>query len=138
MDEATINLVRSRAREHCEYCRIPEQYYTELFQIEHIVARCHGGGEEPENLALACRHCNLHKGPNLSGLDSITSELTRLFNPRTDNWEEHFNIEHGVVHGLTAIGRTTAYVLDMNSDRRIELRLALRELLGDTWWRWRQ
>ena len=134
MDDETAFFVRTRAKERCEYCRIPERYYTELFQIEHIVARCHGGGDEPQNLALACRHCNLHKGTNLAGMDPIGSELTRLFNPRSDAWDEHFDIEHGVVQGLTAIGRTTAYVLDMNAERRIELRLALRDLEGEQWW----
>jgi hypothetical protein len=137
MDHETILIVRARAKHRCEYCRIPQRHYTEQFQIEHIVPRCHGGGDETENLALACRHCNLHKGTNLSGIDRASSQLTRLFHPRTDAWEEHFNVEDGVVHGLTAIGRTTAYVLDMNSERRIELRLAIRELEGEQWWqRW--
>lgn len=56
MDDEMSHFVRTRAADRCEYCRIPEQYYTELFQIEHIVARCQGGGDEPGNLALACRH----------------------------------------------------------------------------------
>ena len=134
MDDETTLFVRTRAREHCEYCRLPQRHYTELFQVEHIVARCHGGGDELGNLALACRHCNLHKGPNLSGIDPESSELTRLFNPRTDTWEEHFTIERGVVRGRTAIGRATAYVLNMNTERRIELRLALGDLEGGQWW----
>ena len=37
------------------------------YHVEHIVA--HGGRDDSENLALACYHCNAHKGPNLSGLD---------------------------------------------------------------------
>ena len=134
MDDEISQFVRTRATHRCEYCQVPEKYYTELFQIEHVVARYHGGGDELGNLALACRHCNLHKGTNLSGLDPTTSELTRLFNPRNDSWEEHFCIERGVIRGLTAIGRATAYVLNMNAERRIELRLALRELAGDQWW----
>jgi hypothetical protein len=133
MDDETTLFVRARAGDRCEYCRIPERYYTDLFQIEHVVARSHGGGDDTDNLALACRHCNLHKGPNLSGIDPLTSGLTRLFNPRTDAWEQHFTLERGVVRGLTAIGRTTAYVLNMNTDRRVELRLALRDLEGERW-----
>jgi len=135
MDDETVLSVRHRARERCEYCRLPERYYTDRFQIEHIVARSHGGGDEPDNLALACRHCNLHKGPNLSGLDPASSKLTRLFNPRTDAWDEHFTIERGIVRSLTAIGRTTAYVLNMNTDRRIALRLAIGDLEGEEPWR---
>jgi len=134
MDDDTILFVRARARGRCEYCRLPERYYTDRFQIEHIVARSHGGSDEAGNLALCCRHCNLHKGPNLSGIDPLSSELTRLFNPRTDAWEDHFTVERGVVRGLTAIGRTTACVLNVNTDRRIELRLALSELQGEQWW----
>jgi hypothetical protein len=135
MDDGTVFFVRARAGDRCEYCRLPERYYTGLFQIEHIVARSHGGGDEVHNLALACRHCNLHKGPNLSGIDPIGSELTRLFNPRTDIWVEHFAVEGGVVRGLTAIGRATVYVLNMNTARRIGLRLALHDLEGEHWWR---
>lgn len=134
MDDKTTLLVRTRAGLRCEYCRLPERYYTELFQIEHIVARSHGGGDDHHNLALACRHCNLHKGTNLSGIDPLTSRLTRLFNPRTDNWAEHFTIQRGVVCGLTAVGRTTVSVLNMNTDRRSELRLALADLEGEQWW----
>ncbi len=130
-DDETAILVRARAGDRCEYCRLPEWCYTGLFQIEHIVARSHGGGDDVHNLALACRHCNLHKGPNLFGIDPLSSDLTRLFNPRTDAWVEHFSIEHGVILGLTAIGRTTAYVLNMNTDRRIGLRLALYDLEGE-------
>jgi hypothetical protein len=48
---------------------------------------------------------------------------------------EHFHIENGVISGLSAVGRTTAYVLNMNAESRIKLRLALRELEGDIWWR---
>lgn len=56
MDDETALFVRTRAKDRCEYCRIPQRYYTELFQLEHIVARFHGGGDEPQNLAQACRH----------------------------------------------------------------------------------
>jgi len=80
-----------------------QRYYGELFQIEHIVARSHGGSDEAENLALACRHCNLHKGPNLSGIDPESSEITRLFHPRRDEWHDHFDTRDGFVHGLTDI-----------------------------------
>ena len=30
--------------------------------VEHIVPRNRGGGDEPENLALACARCNFQKG----------------------------------------------------------------------------
>jgi hypothetical protein len=60
------------------------------FQIEHVVARQHGGRDAPGNLAFACLRCNLHKGPNLSGLDPTTQRMTALFHPRRHKWDRHF------------------------------------------------
>jgi hypothetical protein len=55
-----------------------EPFFT--YHVEHIIARRHGGGDNSENLAFACYHCNLHKGPNLSGIDQESGALVRLFN----------------------------------------------------------
>jgi len=55
--------------------------------------------------------------------------LTRLFNPRTDVWEEQFRLDgDSQIVGLKAIGRTTAYVLGMNADIRIRIRREIRRL----------
>jgi hypothetical protein len=93
--------------------------------VEHILARQHGGQDTLENLALACHRCNVRKGPNLTGLDPETGGLTRLFHPRQDAWPAHFAFDRGQIAGLTAIGRTTARLLQMNTPDRIELRLDL-------------
>jgi HNH endonuclease len=82
----------------------------------------HGGKDSAENLALACHHCNLHKGTNLSGLDPKTRKLTRLFHPRLDDWNEHFKNREGEIIGLSAIGRTTVNLLRMNENGRLQLR----------------
>jgi 5-methylcytosine-specific restriction endonuclease McrA len=80
MDAETKRFVRTRASQRCEYCGIHQRIYPDsAFHIEHIVARQHGGGDEPDNLALSCHLCNSKKGPNLSGLDPKTGVLTRLF-----------------------------------------------------------
>jgi hypothetical protein len=60
----------------------------EDFHVEHIIARKHGGLDGDDNLAWACIFCNLYKGPNLSSFDPDSGELTRLFHPRRDRWEE--------------------------------------------------
>ena len=75
-----------------------------------------------ENLALACIDCNLSKGPNLAGIDPVTGALTELFHPRQHQWDEHFQIDGPFIVGKTAIGRTTALVLNMNSEDQIALR----------------
>ena len=127
MDNTTREVVRQRAANFCEYCRVHQRYYPDFrFHIEHITARQHGGNDSVDNLALACHLCNGKKGPNLSGIDPDTGALTRLFNPRTDSWEKHFHLNpSGEIVGLTAIGRTTVSLLGMNGEIRIQIRQAI-------------
>ncbi|MBI3880383.1 MAG: HNH endonuclease [Verrucomicrobia bacterium] len=122
MDAALRQFVRRRADNDCEYCSLPQEKEPLTFHIEHIVPRQHGGDDSPENLALACQHCNLRKGTNLSGLDPETGAATRLFHPRQDVWAEHFTESEGEITGRTAIGRATTRLLKMNEDGRLELR----------------
>ena len=129
MTAALRRQVRSRAGERCEYCRLRQEHEPERpFHVEHIIAISHRGGDGLENLALACQLCNLLKGPNLSGIDPDTEQLERLFHPRKDAWDEHFRIPGATILGRTAIGRTTAWLLEVNSDDRVELRATLLEL----------
>ncbi|MBV9125614.1 MAG: HNH endonuclease [Planctomycetes bacterium] len=126
MDEATRELVRRRARRRCKYCRLHEEddpLFT--FHVEHIRARQHGGTDTPGNLALACHQDNLHKEPNLTGIDPVTGKLTRLFNPRRHKWTRHFRWDGLRLVGRTAIGRATVVVLGMNLVDRVTLREAL-------------
>ena len=123
MDTATRAFVRQRAGNCCEYCGLPqsaELFFT--FHIEHIVARQHGGGDEAENLALACYHCNLHKGTNLTSVDSATGAVVPLFHPRAMMHAEHFTRNGGSLDGRTAIGRATVALLKMNAPDRRRLR----------------
>lgn len=76
------------------------------------------------NLALACIDCNLHKGPNLAGIDPETNQMVPLFNPRMDLWDVHFRWNALLIEGLTPKGRVTVEVLAMNSEERLEVRLA--------------
>jgi hypothetical protein len=125
MTDDLARRVRRRARYRCEYCRLPQSAVRFRHQVDHIIADQHEGGDEPSNLALACAHCNRHKGPNLSGLAPVTRELTRLFNPRQDRWREHFAWQGAVLVGLTAVGRTTIQVLAINDREMVEAREAL-------------
>ena len=126
MDAARRNFVRERAGDRCEYCHLHQDHQSAVsLQLEHIVANQHRKDDSPENLALACLRCNLHKGTNLVGLDPQTGSVTPLFHPRQHVWCEHFEIRDGRIVGSTAIGRTTATLLQMNTPDRIELRLAL-------------
>ena len=130
MNAGTRRFVRERAGERCEYCRLHQRHSEILHHID-VVARQHGGSDEVDNLALACHRCNLHKGPNLSGVDPSTGGVESLFHPRRDQWREHFAFRGAYLEGLTPSGRATIEVLVLNDARRVELRqelLGLREL----------
>ena len=98
------------------------------FHLEHIRPKRHGGSNALANLAWACARCNERKGANLSGVDPDTNRMVRLFNPRRDAWDKHFVLEGLRLHGVTATGRATAWLLEFNSDERLRLRVALRKL----------
>jgi hypothetical protein len=121
----TLNLrsrVRKRARERCEYCLIPLRHDALPGQLDHVIATQHRGQTRYANLALACGHCNSHKGPNVGGIDPATESLVPLFNPRAQRWAQHFRYEGAQLIGLTASGRATIIVLAMNHPRRVSLR----------------
>ena len=103
-----------RAAGRCEYCRFPMAVSRLPFHCDHIIAEKHGGPTDDSNLAWACFRCNLTKGPNIAGLDPVDGALTRLFHPRQDKWEDHFEWNTAWLRGKTAIGRATITVLEIN------------------------
>jgi len=130
MDARTRELVRQRAGQHCEYCRFPEHAVPYLvFHVDHIVAKQHLDevSDDPQSLAWACSECNYHKGPNLVSIDPQTKQRAELFNPRRDEWNDHFTVERGMIVGLTPTGRATARLLNMNTSRLVRLRQELVE-----------
>ena len=115
--------VQERAGYRCEYCQLhQEDSPLAVLHVEHIIPRIHGGTDDLDNLALACIDCNLHKGPNLTGVDPETKRVTELFHPRLQPWEDHFEWRGIYLIGKTAIGRTTVRVLNMNSEDQLALR----------------
>jgi hypothetical protein len=128
IDAALRTLVRRRAAERCEYCLLrAEDLPSVTFNLEHIVARQHKGSDHPENLALACDRCNLYKGPNLTAIDPTSRQVVLLFNPRQQQWAEHFQVVDYRIVGLTPVGRATAQLLHMNATTRVQLRKDIEE-----------
>src|SRR6185369_12619564 len=118
--------VRERAHNACEYCHLhQDDSPLAVLHVEHVIPKVHGGTDDLDNLALACIDCNLRKGTNLAGIDPQTNQLTELFHPRRQTWDEHFELQGIYLVGKTAIWRTTIRVLDMNSDDQIALRSSL-------------
>jgi hypothetical protein len=103
--------VRQRADGRCEYCR--------------------NGSTDLDNLAWACFDCNTNKGSDLSAYDDITKQLTPLYNPRTQKWDEHFEVNNAIINGKTDVGRVTVRLLQMNDPDRVETR---RELIEANLW----
>lgn len=115
-----------RAGNRCEYCLLPQSARVIKHQIEHILPLQHDGRTTAENLALACSRCNLNKGTNVAVYDLVTTNLTPLFNPRTQVWLEHFQItDNGMIESLTASARVTIRILRFNDEERIEERREL-------------
>lgn len=107
---------------------MPQEFDELPHHIDHIIARKHGGSDDEANLFLACANCSLGKGSNISGLDSRTGRLTRLFHPRNDDWSTHFRWKAAELVGRTAVGRTTVAVLNINLSARVALREVLIEM----------
>lgn len=115
IDAALRRLVRNRAGNRCEYCRLhQDDLPLVLFHIDHVVPRQHEGSDDAENLCEACHWCNFNKGPNLA--TQVEGQLVPLFNPRTQIWSEHFTLVDDRIVGLTPIGQGTVRLLDMNDE----------------------
>lgn len=111
--------VARRANHRCEYCLLPEVYAIYPFEVDHVIAVKHGGKAVLENLAYSCIRCNRIKGTDLTTLSGESDEIVRLFNPRKDKWNEHFEVVEGAIYGRTDIGKATAQLLAFNTPERI-------------------
>src|SRR5713226_125229 len=105
--------IADRASLLCEYCLIAEADTFYGCEVDHIISLKHDGSSEADNLAYACALCNRSKGSDVGSI-SRTGEFTRFFNPRTDRWAEHFELELAVIRTLTVIGEVTARILEFN------------------------
>jgi hypothetical protein len=106
------------ARNRCGYCLCPRHLFYGRLQIEHLIPRSRGGKTEEENLWLSCGFCNNYKGDRTTCVDPSSGETVPLFNPRTQQWHEHFRwSEDGLrVIGLTPVGRATVSLLHLADD----------------------
>ena len=115
-------LVRDRARERCEYCLLPDAVGFYPHEVDHVVAEKHEGQTVEDNLCLSCWVCNRHKGSDLTSIDPQTGEITSLFHPRKDRWDDHFRLHGPDIEGITPSGRTTVRLLHFHDPDQLELR----------------
>ena len=67
--------IYERAGGQCEYCLMPEVAVLMSLEVDHIIARKHGGKIVADNLALSCSLCNKHKGSDLTSNEHTSTFL---------------------------------------------------------------
>lgn len=67
-----------------------------------------------------------NKGSDVGPFDD-SGTVTRLFNPRSDVWDEHFRRAGGTISPLTPVGQATARILLLNTTERCAEREASRD-----------
>lgn len=110
--------IRERANFLCEYCHSSEEASASLFTFDHLIPQSLGGDDSENNLALACHRCNGRRYNFIACLDPLTQTLVPLFNPRHNQWSDHFiwATDSLKILGITPIGRATLEHLDLNDD----------------------
>ncbi|EDX75012.1 hypothetical protein MC7420_886 [Coleofasciculus chthonoplastes PCC 7420] len=83
------------------------------------LTRAINGSDHLNNLAFACRRCNERRYNFVAGYDHITETIVPLFNPRQQQWSDHFiwSADGKEILGTTPIGRATCDRLDLNDTR---------------------
>ena len=119
---ALRSLVRARAKNRCEYCLLHEEDSDLAHEPDHVIASKHRGRTREENLAWSCFECNRHKGSDVGSFDVESTSFVRLFNPRMDEWSNHFRLEGPYIVPLTPEARVTEFLLQLNDPDRVDTR----------------
>jgi hypothetical protein len=125
ISDALRRQVENRANRCCEYCLLPADLSFYPHEVDHVIALKHDGVTTADNLAYACWRCNRYKGTDLGSFEPTTGEFSFLFNPRTQQWSDHFRLQNAQIEGLTPEGRTTVHLLRLNNNERIAERRRL-------------
>jgi HNH endonuclease len=125
ISDAIRQKVKERANYCCEYCLVHQEDFFLPFEIDHIISLRHDGKSVLNNLALSCGTCNRMKAADIGTYLDENLEFVRLFNPRIDTWNLHFEINRGEILPITLIAKATIKLLDLNNPDRIILRQLL-------------
>lgn len=134
MHERVTNEVKAfvlrRAGDCCEYCWCRGDYSSDPLSVEHIIPQSRGGSHLPDNLAASCLGCNNSKFTATEATDPVTGNTVPLYDPRHDDWHEHFRWDEDctVILGVSPTGRATERRLRLNRPGVVNLRKVLRDI----------
>lgn len=119
-DTAIRNEVRQRSMYECEFCGISETDSGGELTIDHFRPKSKGGDDCLGNLVYCCIRCNQYKFDYWP----ITPDEPMLFNPRIENFEDHFlRLDNGTLYALTPTGIFTLKRLRLNRPSLVANRL---------------
>ena len=130
ISEAVRTRVRQHADDQCGYCRVSSLWVYAPMHIDHIIPGGAGGSNNEDNLWLSCPRFNQYKDIQTHAVDPRTRRSVALYNPRTQQWDEHFRWgrDRARIIGRTACGRATVQALKMNIELSLQMRRALVKL----------
>lgn len=104
------------------------------FDVDHIIPKSCGGGENFSNKALSCKRCNAKKCDTVKFLDSQSKQLANIYHPATQQWSEHFEVKSvsqglHVIIGKTDTGRATADLLEFEPSKDTQFPLTQKRQL---------
>lgn len=116
--------VTRQANYRCGYCQAPQHLMVVKLEIEYIIPLSQGGTSDEDNLWLCCSTCNMYKGSKVAFNDPESDRLVPLFNPRLQNWAEHFKWSNDgtEIIGITETGRATVEALKLNNELSVATR----------------
>lgn len=124
ISEKTKAGIRQLAKNRCGYCLSGQEFVWDILEIDHIIPLSKGGEDSKQNLWLICSTCNNSKYNKTEAFDFKTEQNAPLFNPRLQNWYEHFewSKDGTKIIGKTKTGRATVTALNLNRERFIKVR----------------
>ena len=118
--------VADEAQHRCGYCLMAEHVVGMPMELDHLIPESLGGATQADNLWLACPGCNARKADRVLGIDPITGQSVRLFDPRRQSWGQHFRwvADGTLIEGMTPAGRATVVTLQLNRSVLVSARQA--------------
>lgn len=63
--------------------------------------------------------CNINKGSDIGTVLLPDRIFIRLYNPRIDKWNEHFEFSEAAIYAKTSVGKASIKVLKLNEVERV-------------------